>query len=123
MGNTPEENCSSFVGGGRETRISHLVWVLLVLASFDDSGMSLTMEQVVTQLQQEILTLKANVADPTGTVEAVRAINEIARAQVRKESTSLIDVKGPGKPKEFIGKGEVLSRCDQGVRGVVGVVS
>ena len=63
------------------------------------------MEQVVTQLQQEIISLKAQVADQTGTVEAVRAINKIAIAQVRKETTSLIDVKGPGKPKEFIGKG------------------
>ena len=29
------------------------------LAYFDDSGMSLTIEQVVTQLQQEAITLKA----------------------------------------------------------------
>ena len=68
--------------------------------------MTMTVEQVVTQLQQGVITLKAQVADQTGLVDAVRAINNLARAQVRKETPSLIDVKGLGRPKEFTGKEE-----------------
>ena len=42
----------------------------------------------------------------SGFSEAVRAINNLATAQVRKETPSLIDVKGPGRPKEFSGREE-----------------
>ena len=52
----------------------------------------MTMEQVVTQLQHELFTL--------------RAINNLATAQVRKDTPSLIDVKGLGRPKEFTGREE-----------------
>ena len=62
------------------------------------------MEQVVTQLQQEVITLKAQVADQSGLADAVRAINNLATAQVRKDTLS--DVKGLGRPKEFSGKEE-----------------
>ena len=76
--------------------------------------MSMTMEQVVTQLQQELFTLRALVA-----------INNLATAQVRKDTPSLIDVKGLGRPKESTGRGEdfptvveedggILRWCDQG---------
>ena len=68
--------------------------------------MSMTMEQVVAQLQQELFTLRAQVAAESGLAEAVRAINNLATAQVRKETPSLIDVKGLGRPKEFSGKEE-----------------
>ena len=64
--------------------------------------MSTTMEQVVTQLQQELFTLRAQVAE-SGLADAVRAINT---AHVRKDSPSLIDVKGFGRPKEFSGREE-----------------
>ena len=37
--------------------------------------MSMTMEQVVTQLQQELFTLRAQVAAESGLADAVRAIN------------------------------------------------
>ena len=67
--------------------------------------MSTTMEQVVTQLQQE-LTLRAQVAARSGLAEAVRAISNLATAQVRKDTASLIDVNGLGRPKEFSGKEE-----------------
>ena len=40
-----------------------------------NTGMSLTIEHVVTQLQQEVITLKAQTADQTGLADAVRAIN------------------------------------------------
>ena len=68
--------------------------------------MSMTMEQVVTQLQQELFTLRAQVAAESGLADAVRAINNLATAQVRKDTPSFIDVKGLGRPKEFTGREE-----------------
>ena len=64
------------------------------------------MEQVVTQLQQELFTLRAQVAAESGLADAVRAINNLATAQVRKDTPSLIDVKGLGRPKEISGREE-----------------
>ena len=69
---------------------------------FDDSGMSLTIDQVVTQLQQEVSTFKAQVADQTGMAEAVRAINNLATAPVSKDTPSLIDVKKNSLAKRSI---------------------
>ena len=66
----------------------------------------MTMEQVVTQCQQEVFTLRAQVAAESGLAHAVRAINNLATAQVRKDTPSLIDVKGLGRPKEFTGREE-----------------
>ena len=66
--------------------------------------MSTTMEQVVSQLQQELFNLRAQFAAQSGLADAVRAINNLATAQVRKDTPSLIDVNGFGRPKEFSGK-------------------
>ena len=66
----------------------------------------MTMEQVVKQLQQELFTLRAHVAAESGLADAVRAINNLVTPQVRKDSPSLIDVKGLGRPKEFTGREE-----------------
>ena len=66
-------------------------------------GMSLTMEQVVAQLQQEVITLKAHVTNQTGLTEEVRAISNRATAQVRKDTARLIDMKSFDRPMEFIG--------------------
>ena len=68
--------------------------------------MSTTAEQVVTQLQQEQFALRAQVTTRSGLAEAVQAINNLATAQVRKDTSSLIDVKGLVRPKEFFGKEE-----------------
>ena len=68
--------------------------------------MSMTMGQVATQLRQGIFTFRAQVAAESGLADAVRAINNLATAQVRKDTPSLIDVKGLGRPKEFIGREE-----------------
>ena len=68
--------------------------------------MSLTIEQIVTQLQQEVITLKAQVADQTGLADAVCANNNLPTAQVWKDTPSLIDVRGLSRPKEFIGQEE-----------------
>ena len=67
--------------------------------------MSTTIEQV-TQLQQGLFALRAQVASQVQIAEAVQAINNLATAQVRKDTPSLIDVKGLGRPKEFSGKEE-----------------
>ena len=53
----------------------------------------MTMEQVVTQLQQELFTLRAQVAAEYGLADAVRALDNFATAQVRKDTPNLIDVK------------------------------
>ena len=66
----------------------------------------MTLEQVVTQLQQDMFTLRAQVAAESGLADAVRAINNLATAQVRKDTPSLIDVKGLGRSKEFSGREE-----------------
>ena len=68
--------------------------------------MSMTMKQVVTQLQQEEFNLRAQVAAESGLADAVRAINNLATAQVRKDTPSLIDEKGLGRPMEFAGHEE-----------------
>ena len=68
--------------------------------------MSMTMEQVVTQLQQEVFTLRSEIAAESGLADAVRPINNLPTAQVRKDTPSVIDVKGLGRPKEFSGREE-----------------
>ena len=60
----------------------------------------------MTQLQQELFTLRAQVAAKSGLADAVLAINNLATAQVRKDTPRLIDVKGFGRPKELTGREE-----------------
>ena len=67
--------------------------------------MSMTMEQVVIQLQQELFTLRAQVAAESGLADPVRTV------QVRKDTPSLIDVKRPVVEQD----GGILRWCDQGV--------
>ena len=66
--------------------------------------MSTTMEQVVSQLQQEVFNLRAQVASRIQMAEAVREIDNLATVQAQKDIPSLIDVNGLGRPKEFSGK-------------------
>ena len=61
------------------------------------------MERAVAQLQQELFTLKAHIAAESGLADAVRAINNLAKAQSQKDTPNLIDVKGLGRPKESSG--------------------
>ena len=98
---------------GRETAVVTFVWWTVVTCRTcvlrnaggalvglrSGEAMSMTMEQVVSQHQQERITLKAHVADQTGLADAVRAINSLATAQVRKDAPSVIDVKGLCLPK------------------------
>ena len=88
--------------------------------------MSLTIEQVVTQVQQIVSTLEAQVADPTRLREAVLAINNLAnRSSLERHSES----HRCERPWSFEGMlwpkgrfsavveadGGVLSWCEQGV--------
>ena len=68
--------------------------------------MSMTMEQVVTQLQQELFTLRAQVAAESGLADAVRATKKSRDSSVRKDTPSVIDVKALGRPKELTGREE-----------------
>ena len=77
--------------------------------------MAMTMEQAVAQLQQEVLTLKAQVAADSGLAEAVRAISNLASAQAQKDTPNRIDVKGLGRPKESCGKEEDFQRWSKKV--------
>ena len=45
-------------------------------------------------------------AAESGLADAVRAINSLVTAHVRKDTPSLIDVKGLGRPTEFTGREE-----------------
>ena len=83
----------------------------------------MTMEQVVTQLQQEVFTLKAQVADQSGFADAVRAIDSLATAQGKKDAPSLIDVEGFGRPKEFSCKEEDFQQWSKKTEALfVGVI-
>ena len=58
-----------------------------------------------SKLLHSFNTLRAQVA-AAGLADAVRAINNHATAQVRKDTPCLIDVKVLGRPKEFTGREE-----------------
>ena len=90
-----------------------------------------TMEQVVIRLQEELFTLKAQVAARVQIAAVTQAIL-LATTQARKDAPSLIDVNGLGRPREFSGKEEDFQQwskkdrgicrwSDQGVRIDVGV--
>ena len=81
-----------------ETQEERLLYFCLRRSDVDDD------EQVDTQFQQELFTLRAQVAAECGLADAVRAINNLATAQVLKDTPSLLDVKGLGRPKEFCGE-------------------
>ena len=63
-----------------------------------------TMEQAVTQIQQALLTIRAQTASRVRISEAVRPVDNLATAQAQQDAPSLIDVNGLGRPKEFSGK-------------------
>ena len=71
--------------------------------------MAMTIDQTVAQLQQEVFTLKAQIASESGLAGAVRAINNLATVQAQKDTPNL-DVKGLGRPKEFSGKQEDIQQ-------------
>ena len=84
--------------------------------------MSMTMEQVVTQLQQELFTLGAQVAAESGLADAVRAINKSRQLKFGKthrcerpwSSEGLHWLRG-GFPTVVDEDGGILRWCDHGV--------
>ena len=57
--------------------------------------------------------LKAQVVDRSGLADAVRAINNLATAQVRNDTPSFTGVKCLGRPKEFSGRVEDFQQCSK----------
>ena len=55
-------------------------------------------------------------AAESGLADAVRAINNLATAQVRKDTPGLIDVKGLGRPQEFTGREEDFQQWSRSLR-------
>ena len=81
-----------------------------------------TMEPVVIQLQEELFTLKAQVAARVQIAAATQA-RLLATTQARKDAPSLIDVNGLGRPKEFSGKEEDFQQWSKKTEAfVAGVV-
>ena len=78
--------------------------------------MSTTVKQVVTQLQQELFSLRARVASQVKAAEAVQALNNLATAEVRKDTTRLIDEKSLGRPEDFSGKEEDFQQWSKKTR-------
>ena len=78
--------------------------------------MTTTMELVVTQLQQDPSALRTPITARSGLADAVQAINNLATAQVRKDTPSLIDVNGLGRPKEFSGREEDFQQWRRSLR-------
>ena len=84
--------------------------------------MSMTMEQIVAQHLQELFTLRAQVAAESGLADAMRAINNLATAQVRNDTPSLMDVKGLGRPMEFSGEENVKQWSKKTEASFAGVI-
>ena len=68
--------------------------------------MTITMEQKVIQLQQELFTLRAQVAARVQIAAAVQVIHNLTTAEARKDAPSLIKTHETGRRKEFSGKEE-----------------
>ena len=84
-----------------ETQEEHLWNLILRRSDVDEDGASCDAAS-----SQSCSRLRPEVAAESGLAEAMRAINNLATAQVRKDTPSLIDVKGLGRPKEFTGRQE-----------------
>ena len=80
-----------------ETQEEKLQYFLLRRSDDDYDGVSCQL------ISTRTFTLRAQVAAESGLAGAVRAINNLATAQVMKDTPSLIDVKSLGRPKEFTG--------------------
>ena len=68
--------------------------------------MTTTLEQAVSQIQQELLTIRAQIASRGQTSEAARETDNLTTAQAHEDALNPIDVNSQGRPKEFPGKEE-----------------
>ena len=64
------------------------------------------MEQAVSQIQQELLTIRAQIASRGQMSEAAWEIDNLAAAQALEDAPRLINTNDIGRPKEFSGKEE-----------------
>ena len=75
-------------------------WNLIPRRSDDDDGAS------CYTASARVVHVERSSGRRIWTSDAVRAINNLAPAQIRKDTPSLIDVKGLGRSKEFTGREE-----------------
>ena len=94
----------------------------------------MTMEQVVIHLQQELFTLRAQVAAESGLADAVRAIKQSRDSSSSERHSESLRCKRPWSSEGILWQtggsstvveedGGILCWCDQGVRDDVGVGS
>ena len=95
-----------------ETQKEPLRNLILTSTDVDDDGASCVSTS----------NLRAQVAAQSGLAEAVRAINNLATAQVRKDTPSLIFVNGFGRPKEFSGEEEDFQQWSKKTEAFFAVV-
>ena len=100
-----------------ETQEEHLRNLILRRGDVDDHGASGHPTSA-----RGIQSLRAQAAPESGLAVAVRAINNLATAQVRKDTPSLIDVKGVGRPKEFTGREEDFQQWSKKTEAFFAVV-
>ena len=80
-----------------ETQEEHVWNLILRRSDVDDDGATFCTTST---------NLRAHATAQSGLSDAVRASNNLSTAQVRKDTPSLIDVKGLGRPKELTGREE-----------------
>ena len=66
------------------------------------------MEQAVSQIQQELLTVRAQIASRVQMSEAVHAADNLTTAHAHEDAPNPIDVNSQGRPKVFSGKEEAF---------------
>ena len=65
-----------------------------------------TMEQAVDQIQQELVTVRAQIASRVHVSEAVHAADNLTTVQAQEDPPSTTDVNSRDRLKEFSGRGE-----------------
>ena len=82
--------------------------------------MTTTLEQSVSQIQQELLTIRAQVASRGRTSESVQATDNLTTAQshedVHSKASSCINTNDVGRPNEFSGKEEDLQHWSDDIK-------
>ena len=83
-------------------------------------AMTTTLEQAVSQIQQELLTIRAQVASRGRMSESVQATDNLTTAQshedVHSKASSCINTNDVGRPKEFSGKEEDLQHWSDDIK-------
>ena len=64
--------------------------------------MTTTLEEAVSQIQQELITIRAQIASRVQVPEAAREIDNVTAAQAHQDALNSIDVNSQGRSKELI---------------------